>query len=210
MAPPLVSSLGTGDASPVFFQSQAAVHSKSLAEGRPWPTHEIGTGGVASVSFLVDGMGYQAFVVVVSSPLAERVNPFAKQMAQVKAGFGRTMSRLTEVFGVSRQTLYNWLEGDTPKQAQQKRLQHLAEAALVFEQLEFKPTSEKLDRPLSGRKSFLQLMADGASGKEVAKMLVRVCQRGEESRGKLDELLGGRKAKLTAGDFGAPALDEGG
>lgn len=37
---------------------------------------------------------------------------------------------------------------------------------------------------------------------------MRIAQRGRESRAKLDELLGGRKARLEASDIGAPSLDE--
>lgn len=65
-----------------------------------------------------------------------------------------------------------------------------------------------LDRPVAQGKSFLQLMATGANGQEAAKKLIRIVQRGADSRAKLDALLEGRKAKLLASDIGAPALDE--
>ena len=53
-----------------------------------------------------------------------------------------------------------------------------------------------------------QKEAEGADGQETAKRLIRVVQRGDDSRSKLDTLLAGRKAKLSASDIGAPALDE--
>lgn len=130
-------------------------------------------------------------------------------MGQVKAGFGRTMSRLPEVFGVSRQTLYNWLEGETPKVAHQERLRQLAEAAQIFAGLGIKPTTPMLDRTVAQGKSFIQLMAAGADGQETAKQLIRIVQRGNDSRAKLDTLLAGRRAKLSASEIGAPAMDEG-
>jgi transcriptional regulator with XRE-family HTH domain len=129
-------------------------------------------------------------------------------MQQVKVGFGRTMSRLPEVFGVSRQTLYNWLEGETPKLAHQERLRQLAEAAKVFAGLGIKPTPAMLDRTVAQGMSFIELMAAGSDGQETAKKLIRIVERGNDSRAKLDALLEGRRARLSAPDIGSPAFDE--
>jgi transcriptional regulator with XRE-family HTH domain len=191
----------------VHYRPRPAIYARVPVTEPPWPLREVGTGGLALESFIRDAFGYQP-VTVLEPMTAEPEAPYAKLMRQVKAGFGRTMSRLPEVFGVSRQTLYNWLEGETPKLAHQERLRQLAEAAHVFQELGFKPTALTLDRSVAQGKNFLQLLADGADGKETAKKLIRIVQRGNESGAKLDELLGGRKAKLTGADIGAPSLNE--
>jgi len=130
-------------------------------------------------------------------------------MAEVKSSFGRTMSRLPEVFGVSRQTLYNWLGGDSPKPMYERRIEQLACAARVFDELRFKPTAAMLDRTVTGGKTFLQLMSEGADGREMAQKLVRIVQRGADSRSKLDTLLAGRKkTSAIAMDFGTPSFKE--
>jgi hypothetical protein len=171
-----------------------------------------GTGGVESGDYYrrmcILAIGYQAVVVVPAPAQAPDPAPYAELMQVIKTGFGRTMTRLTEVFGVSRQTLYNWLNGETPKPAHQEKLRQLAEAARMFSVLGFKPTSLALDRTITGGKSLLQLLREGADGREVAKKLVRVVQRGVQARAKLDDLLGGRKARLEASDVGTPSLDE--
>jgi hypothetical protein len=191
----------------VQYRPQPAIHQRALAGDRPWPLREVGTGGVAMVSFIREAYGYPLFTVLQSTTFVPEA-PFVKLMQQVKAGFGRTLSRLPVVFGVSRQTLYNWLEGETPKPAHHERLRQLAEAAAVFQEFGIKPTTPMLERTLAQGKNFLQLLAEGTNGKDAAKKLVRVVQRGNESRSKLDALLGGRKATLTSSDLGAPALDE--
>ena len=92
-----------------------AIHRRAPQECRPLPLiADIGTGGLGSTDYYRVRMGYQPFVVMDVVKAPEQA-PFAKMMREVKKGFGRTMTRLPEVFGVSRQTLYNWLEGDTPK-----------------------------------------------------------------------------------------------
>jgi hypothetical protein len=122
------------------------------------------------VNFHIRRSGYRAFVMV-KAPDYALPAPFApcvELMQQVKAGFGRTMTRLPEVFGVSRQTLYNWLAGDTPKPAHQAKIVQLAAAARVFAELGVTPTSDLLERVVSHGKSFLQLLAAGADGADVA------------------------------------------
>jgi hypothetical protein len=162
-----------------------------------------------STEFYMLRPGYLPFVVVRSEVSAAAVMPYAGYMAEVKAGFGRTMSRLPEVFGVSRTTLYNWLKGDAPKAMYEQRIEQLARAARAFDELGFKPTATMLDRTVAGGKSFLQLMSEGADGRETAKRMVRIAQRGAESRSKLDALLAGQKpTALSADDFGTPSLKE--
>lgn len=185
-----------------------AVCSRVQAMERSFPLQVVGTGGVASVQFVSQAFGYRSYQVLEQSQPVENA-PYVALMQQVKAGFGRTMSRLPEVFGVSRQTLYKWLEGGMPKVAHQERLRQLAEAAQVFVSHGIKPTTPMLDRTVAQGKSFLQLMADGADGQDTAKKLVRIVQRGNESRTKLDSLLAGRRVKLSAHEIGVPALHEG-
>ena len=199
----------TADFAAVHYRPVPAVYSRAQVLERPLPIQVVGTGGVASALFVRQAFGYQPFEVLEEPQFIEKNAPYAELMVQVKAGFGRTMSRLPEVFGVSRQTLYNWLEGETPKVAHQERLRQLAKAAQTFGGLGIKPTTPMLDRTVARGKSFLQLMAAGADGQETAQQLIRIVQRGNDSRAKLDTLLAGRRAKLSASEIGAPALDEG-
>lgn len=192
----------------IHWDSRLGIYQRTDTTKPQWPNQEVGTGGMALVAFILRPYGYQPLTIVESHPVIQQM-PYAQLMRQVKAGFGRTMSRLPAVFGVSRQTLYNWLEGETPKEQYRGRLFQLAQAASVFAELGVKPDSITLDRTVAQGKTFLQLMAAGADGKETAKKLIRIIQRGRESRTKLDTLLAGRKSKLDASDIGAPFLDEG-
>ena len=74
----------------------------------------VGTGGTEGIDFVTSRQGYSSFVIIKAEVAAspEPYAPYADLMKEVKAGFGRTMSYLPSVFGVSRQTLYNWLNGE--------------------------------------------------------------------------------------------------
>ncbi|MCL2715833.1 MAG: hypothetical protein FWD68_14965 [Alphaproteobacteria bacterium] len=102
-------------------------------------------------------------VVVIAIPFSNPA-PFAELLQKIQTGFGRTMARLPAVFGVSRQTLYNWLGGETPKPTHHEKLRQLAEAAQYFSEVGFKPTSLTPDRTISQGKSLLQLVREGADG----------------------------------------------
>lgn len=134
---------------------------------------------------------------------------FKSAMKEVHIGFGRTMSQLPAVFCVSRQTLYNWLEGELPKQQHRGKLVQLAAAARVFIEMGFKPTAQSLHRTVTQNKSFVELLSDGADGKETAQRLVRIVKRGIASRENLDTLLGDRTPlRPNISDMGRPSLAE--
>lgn len=195
---------------------QKSTHStwrcSAVAAGRPLPMYgAAGTGGIERVEFYDHRPGYRVFAVVTSSeqPVPAPLALYAQLMEQVKIGFGRTMSRLPEIFGVSRQTLYNWLGGETPKPAHQEKIVQLAAAARAFSQLGVKPTSDLLDRTVSNGKSFLQLLADGADGFESASKLVRLAKRSADSKSRLDAILQDRKTdRPDVSDMGSPSLAE--
>ena len=195
------------DVSGSNYRGSAAIQNAVRVEARPWPVRNPGTGGLPLVALVQSDIGYSMVPVVVAVPQAVDT-PFSDLMQVVQAGFGRTMSSLPGVFGVSRQTLYNWLKGETPKVVYQERIRELAKAASLFQDLGFVSTTQALSRVLMDGKSFLQLVAEGADGKDMAKKLVSLIRRGDDSRAKLTALVGGRRAELTAYDIGAPSLDE--
>ncbi len=192
--------------------TQSVYRTTTVSECRPLSGYgTVGTGGVQSVDFYVLRHGYHAFKVVNSSEyrVPAPFVPYAEMMLEVKAAFGRTMSRLPEVFGVSRQTLYNWLAGETPKAMHQIKIVQLAAAARLLSKLGVKPTPDLLDQPLLRGKSFLELLADGTDGAETAVKLVQVAKRSSDSRSRLDAILNGRKTERPdIADMGSPSLAE--
>lgn len=182
------------------------------AEGGPLPNFgNVGTGGFEGLNFVTSRQGYRRFQIMAVEPVvpAAPYAPYAELMDEVKAGFGRTMSHLPAVFSVSRQTLYNWLSGEVPKEQHRDKLVQLAAAARVFIETGFKPTPATLERTVARGKSFIELLGEGANGQEMAQKLIRIVQRGATAREKLDAMLGDRKApRLDASDMGRPALPE--
>lgn len=195
------------------YRTVPAIYERApVAEGGPLPCFGgSGTGGVESVYFVMSRQGYSPYAVikVALGAAQDTYAPYTDLMKEVKAGFGRTMSHLPAIFGVSRQTLYNWLNGETPKEQHQSKLVELAAAARVFMEAGFKPTSLSLDRAVAQGKSFVELIGQGADGKQTAERLLRIEKRGAAAREKLDALLGDRTpSRPDVSDMGRPALNE--
>lgn len=196
-----------------LYKAVPAIHGRAtVAEGGPLPCFGgAGTGGFEGLHFVTSRQGYRLYAVVENGLSASQAPyaPYTDLMQEVKSGFGRTMSHLPAVFGVSRQTLYNWLSGEVPKKQHQGKLVQLAAAARVFVEMGFKPTPVALDRTVAQGKSFVELLAEDADGKDMAQRLVRIVKRGTASREKLDAILGDRTPPpLEVSDMGRPSLNE--
>ncbi len=170
-----------------------------------------GTGGIENYEFQALRRGYQIWcvqILVLPTPVPTEIS-YSKLMEEVKVGFGRTISYLPAVFGVSRQTLYNWLGGETPKEQNQEKIIQLAAAARVFSEASFKLTGVLLERKISQGKSLVELIGEGANGKETAERLIKIEERGKGARNKLEAMLGNRKpSRLDVSDMGRPAFQE--
>lgn len=168
-----------------------------------------GTGGVEGLQFSNSSCnGYLPRCITIKDITLPEAG-FAGLMGDIQIGFERVMSHLPAIFGVSRQTLYNWLKGETPKERHQEKLRQLAKAALVFKEAGFKPTPTMLDRTVANGQSFIDLLKHNADGANSANKLMRIVNGGAQERVKLDLILGNRKPKpLNALDIGRPSFDE--
>lgn len=175
-----------------------------------------GTGGIADVRSIVRRHGY--YPVVVSTalflPTANRGVPDTERpsaaclMQEVQDGFGRTFSHLPAIFGVSRQTLYNWLKGENPKEIHLPKLKQLAAAAQVFAEQRVKVTAQALNRRLDRNLSFIELLAQGADGKSMAERLIRLEATGQRKRRQLSGLLGNAEIRDDEPDLIRKSFDE--
>ena len=186
----------------------------AVAEGPAWPVYgRIGSGQPVSIQSFTDPAAHPGYVVVqLETPKRQSTaadNAYSGAMSDIRQGFGRTFSRLPEVFGVSRQTLYNWLGGEMPNVRHHARILQLAEAARAFSEASFKPDATSLMRTLARGKSFLELMSVSADGRDTALKLIALTQRSRAARANIDAALAGVEPSNTVRmTIGAPALSE--
>jgi len=193
-----------------YYKQPPSIVAKHHVSGRPLPRFgDVGTGGVKWLFFNEESRGYKEILLI--KPHGESLKktletPYASLMENIQTGFGRTFSRLPVVFGVSRQTLYNWLSGETPKEKHQGKLIQLANAADVFVREGFVPTPSTLSRTVLNNKSLLELLRDGANGGEMAEKLIRISKKGDEAKARVKTLLQGRNSTLDDVVIGLPSF----
>ena len=169
---------------------------------------KVGTGGISSSTFFENQKGYPTFYVLNVKTKNVTTPDYPLLMSEIQDGFGRTMFRLSEIFGVSRQTLYNWKNKDTPKEEYRERLKQLHKAARVFYSEKFKPVTSDLDIPLIAGQSIINLLSQGGDGEELSKKLMRVVLRSRESTKKLDSLLKNKTIPIDKESFSLSHLNE--
>ena len=133
----------------------------------------------------------------------------AKDLARIKAVFDPSVTDLASLFGVSRQTIYNWQAGQPLAEENEHRLERLVRAADIITAHGLAENHSVLRRPLAGGKGFFALVKEGRDSEETARVLVETVQRELQQRKRLDERLAGRTRKpLDIDDLGAPPMDD--
>jgi transcriptional regulator with XRE-family HTH domain len=199
---------------PRLLLAVTSLTSNAQALGPFWKSATVlGTGGFATPEYYLLRSQFPGYLVLpvtrAPGPESNLPIPIVARMQLLRSAFGRNFSLLPAVFGVSRQTLDNWLQGEQPKIADRARIEALAEAAQVFLACDYTPSHSDLGRTLLNGKSLIELISQGENGRDLAEELMQLVYRGMESRKKLDAMLAETSApRFTPADFGSPALDE--
>jgi len=133
---------------------------------------------------------------------------FAENLERVREVFSPGMSNLAEIFGVSRQTIYNWLNGEQPRPDHITKLQDLANAADTIAEAKIPRTAALLKRPVSKGRSLFQVARNGGSMQAVAQQLIQLVQHELKQREQMAARLVGRKASLRSVESDFPAEND--
>lgn len=174
-----------------------------------------GTGGYADSRYWQQRqeMGYLPIVIHVhgypeEAPQQGAGTP-ASQLSLVREVIKPAMTDLATVFGVTRQTLYNWANGE--KQPSPEHAARLDDLALAAQQLAAAGFTGGLigRRKISEGKTLLQLVQCGASATKTAGKLIATLHKEADQRARMTARLAGRKpASIQAETPGAPMLHE--
>ncbi len=119
------------------------------------------------------------------------------------------VSELADIFGVSRQAIYNWLGGENPSSLHTSKIKDFAAAADIITTEGITITGNILKRKIKEGKTLFEIIRDGGSGHEGALILVGILKRESEQRRILDLRLANRvKPFINHLDIGLPAFNE--
>lgn len=133
----------------------------------------------------------------------------AQDVARIRQVLQPTVLELANLFGVSRQAVYDWQSGAQPSAQIGAKLAQLALAADVFAQAGVAVKTQTLRRKMAGGTSLLDAVLNGGNSVQLAKSLVGTLQRENSQRERLTQQLAGRKrGAINSSDYGAPSLAE--
>jgi transcriptional regulator with XRE-family HTH domain len=174
-----------------------------------------GTLSLTTLQWLTERLGTSNWdfqVTATGSAKREKNFPCAnsptQNLARIRKVFHPSIIELANLFGVSRQAIYDWQAGKGISSEHSEKLETLAKASAILASPGV-PLSQLLRRKLPGGKTFFEIVKDGGSAELAALKLLDLAKRDTEQRQRLEARLSGRKRPLIdRGDIGLPMLSE--
>jgi transcriptional regulator with XRE-family HTH domain len=132
----------------------------------------------------------------------------AENLARIREVLKPAVSDLATAFGVSRQSIYNWLNGDPLADGNATRLQDLAQAADVLANEGIAVTAALLKRKFANGRTLLQVSQVGESAVDAARLLVQIHKRETIQRERMNARLVNRAKTPPTADFDLPASND--
>ena len=170
----------------------------------------VGTGGAVT---LLDVEKEQSNIRLFgswSSPTMAITHPrtSSEDLARIREVFSPAISDLATTLGVSRQAVYNWVNGEQPRVEFADKLGDLAQAADILSHEGIAVNSLLLKRKFANGRSLFQVSQGGDSARNAALLLVQILKRETEQRERMDARFVGRgKTPITA-DFDLPSAND--
>lgn len=131
--------------------------------------------------------GGAADLIVESTNVSE--NLVKEQLEFIEGAFGLRVSRVAELFGVTRQAIYDWKQGKSLSDENQLKLNALHKAAQRFKEAGLKLDYATKHRTIGGELEFMQALEGGHDPVQVVAKLIVVLERGRKQRERLEKLL---------------------
>ena len=169
----------------------------------------IGTGGELSIERLqrsTHQMQHMAPTVEVADVAPIRTP--AEDLARIREVLKPAVSDLATTFGVSRQSVYNWLKGEPVADENAAKLQDLAQAADVLAHEGVTMNSALLKRKFANGRTLMQVAQVGESARDAALQLVHIHKRETAQRERMAARFANRAKTAPSADFDLPSAND--
>lgn len=167
----------------------------------------VGTGGDLSLELLQRASARTQQVLSVMEIAEEQpsLRTPREDLALIRETLSPAISDLALVFGVTRQSIYNWINGEAVAQANASRLRDLAQAADMLAHEGVAVRAALLKRKFSNNKTLLQVAQAGESARDAALLLVQIHKREAAQRERMNARTAQRAKSSATADFDLPA-----
>ena len=166
----------------------------------------IGTGGEPSIELLQRSTHpMQLMARTVDVVDVAPVRSPAEDLMRIRAVLKPAVSDLATTFGVSRQSVYNWLNGEPVAAENATKLQNLAQAADVLAHADIAVNAALLKRKFVNARTLLQVTQAGESARDAALQLVQIHKRETTQRERMAARFANRGKTAPSADFDLPS-----
>ncbi len=137
----------------------------------------------------------------------ELVRTPSENLSRIREVLKPGVSDLATTFGVSRQSVYNWLNGEPVADENAAKLQDLAQAAdvLAYEGVNI---NALLKRKFASGRTLMQVAQAGESARDAALMLVQIHKREAAQRERMNARFANRAKTPPSADFDLPSAND--
>ena len=147
---------------------------------------------------------------IISSPVVviEIVRTPSQDLIRIRQILSPAVSDLAITLGVARQSIYNWLNGESVTEENAGKLRDLAQAADVLSHEGIAVNSMLLKRKFANGKTLFQVAQAGESARDAAMVLVQILKRETEQRERISARFANRGNTPATSDFDLPAPND--
>jgi len=138
----------------------------------------------------------------------EQVRTSGENLLRIRKVLNPAVSDLAITFGVSRQSVYNWLDGKTVADDNAAKLQDLALAADVLAHEGVSVNAALLKRKFVNGLTLMQIAKAGESARDAALILVQIHKRETLQRERMNARFVNRPKTSSSADFDLPASND--
>ncbi len=169
----------------------------------------IGTGGELSLEHLQRRIQQiQHIVSGVEVAEVKQVRTPSENLSRIREVLNPAVSDLAATFDVSRQSVYNWLNGEQVADENAAKLQDLAQAADVLAHEGVSINAALLKRKFAHGRTLLQGAQAGESARDAALMLAQILKREAVQRERMNTRFATRARTPASADFDLPASSD--
>ena len=169
----------------------------------------IGTGGELSLEHLQrSAQQAKHLVPVVEVAEVKQVRTPGENLSRIREVLRPAVSDLATTFGVSRQSIYNWLNGEPVADENATKLKDLAQAADVLAHKGVGINAALLKRKFANGRTLMQVAQAGESASDAALMLVQIHKREAVQRERMNARFANRAKTPASADFDLPASND--
>ncbi|WP_271606784.1 helix-turn-helix domain-containing protein [Bradyrhizobium sp. CCBAU 11434] len=165
----------------------------------------VGTGGDYTTAYHALRQSKNIFSKPRDAQPASKPPSITSDIENIRSTLDLSMADLARCLGVSRQALYNWLDGGAIKPENLAKVMELKSASDVIAAANLPERALFLRRKVAGGKTLIDIVAGGGSGVEAARALVELARLEAEQRSALAKLFADRKSQNLLG-HGIPGL----